>query len=57
MNYQIRRPKHEMQLNMDVRMLLKGPTGHTATVKTGWIIDDGSEEPQLVSAYIYKEKG
>ena len=41
----------------EVRMLLKGPTGRTAVVKTGWIIDDGSEDPRLVSAYIYKEKG
>ena len=41
----------------EVRMLLKGPTGRTATVKTGWIIDDRSEQPRLVSAYIYKEKG
>ena len=37
----------------EVRMLLTGPNGRQATVKTGWIIDaDG--KPRLTSAYIYK---
>lgn len=40
----------------EVKMLLSGPTGRQATVKTGWIMDDGSDHPRLTSAYIYKEK-
>lgn len=40
----------------EVKMLLSGPTGRQATVKTGWIIDNGSDHPRLTSAYIYKEK-
>lgn len=40
----------------EVKMLLSGPTGRQATVKTGWIMDNGSDHPRLTSAYIYKEK-
>lgn len=40
----------------EVKMLLSGPTGRQTTVKTGWIIDNGSDHPRLTSAYIYKEK-
>ena len=41
----------------EVKMLLTGPNGKTATVKTGWQIDAGSDTPRLTSAYVYKEKG
>lgn len=40
----------------EVKMLLTGPTGRQATVKTGWFVDAGSGHPRLTSAYIYKEK-
>lgn len=37
----------------EVRMLMTGPNGRQATVKTGWIVEaDG--KPRLTSAYIYK---
>jgi len=38
----------------EVRMIIKGPTGRCAKVKTGWIIDEGEVNPRIVSAYIYK---
>lgn len=41
----------------EVKMLLTGPNGKTATVKTGWQMDAGSDTPRLTSAYVYKEKG
>lgn len=41
----------------EVRMLLHGMNGRLATVKTGWIINEGQDVPRLTSAYIYKEKG
>lgn len=41
----------------EVKMLLTGPNGKSATVKTGWQLDEGSDTPRLTSAYVYKEKG
>lgn len=38
----------------EVRMMIKGPTGRYAKVKTGWIVDAGEKYPRIVSAYIYK---
>lgn len=40
----------------EVRMLLRGANGRQATVKTGWLLDTGSDAPRLTSAYIYREK-
>lgn len=40
----------------EVKMILTGPTGRQATVKTGWIVENGSTTPRLTTAYIYKEK-
>lgn len=37
-------------------MLLRGANGRQATVKTGWLLDTGSDAPRLTSAYIYREK-
>lgn len=39
----------------EVRMLITGPNGNRATVKTGWQIDKGEDAPRLVSAYIYND--
>lgn len=39
----------------EVRMLITGPNGNRATVKTGWQIDEGKEFPRLISAYIYND--
>lgn len=41
----------------EVKMLLRGPNGKQAAVKTAWQIDCGTEIPRLVSAYVYKDKG
>lgn len=38
----------------EVRMIIKGPTGRYAKVKTGWIVDSGGNCPRIISAYIYK---
>lgn len=38
----------------EVAMMLKGPNGQYAKVKTGWIVDKGSEIPRLVTIYISK---
>ena len=38
----------------EVQMMLKGPTGRYAKVKTAWIIDNGETSPRIVSAYIDK---
>jgi hypothetical protein len=37
----------------EVKMLLTGPSGRQATVKTGWIVESDGK-PRLTSAYIYK---
>ncbi len=36
----------------EVQMMIKGPTGRYAKVKTAWIIDKGQSNPRIVSAYI-----
>ena len=35
-----------------VSMLLKGPNGKYAKVKTGWLIDDGADFPRLTTIYV-----
>jgi hypothetical protein len=35
-----------------VDMLIKGPNGKTATVRTGWIIDQGSDIPRLTTVFV-----
>lgn len=40
----------------EVKMILTGPTGRQATVKTGWFVDHGGLAPRLTTAYVYKEK-
>lgn len=41
----------------EVRMLLSGPNGKQATVKTGWQVSRDHGVPRLVTAYVYEEKG
>lgn len=41
----------------EVLMLLQGPNGKTAGVKTGWIIDAATGETRMTSAYVTKKKG
>lgn len=36
----------------EVSMLLKGPNGKRAKVKTGWIIDGGTDVPRLTTMYV-----
>ena len=35
-----------------VRFIHTGPSGRMATIKTGWIVDKGSNIPRMVTAYI-----
>ncbi|HHW01904.1 MAG TPA: hypothetical protein GXX35_03700 [Thermoanaerobacterales bacterium] len=35
-----------------VSMMITGPDGKTAKVKTGWIIDKGSDIPRLTTFYV-----
>ena len=46
------RPKTQYGQPFEVRMLLTGPNGKTAYVKTGWIINAGDKNPRLTSAYV-----
>jgi hypothetical protein len=46
------RPKTQYGQPFEVRMLLTGPNGKTAYVKTGWIINTGDKNPHLTSAYV-----
>lgn len=46
------RPKTQYGQPFEVRMLLTGPNGKTAYVKTGWIINKGDKNPRLTSAYV-----
>lgn len=48
------RPKTQYGQPFEVVMRLTGPNGRTAKVKTGWIIDNGSKYPRLVTIYISK---
>lgn len=46
------RPKTQYGQPFEVRMLLTGPNGKTAYVKTGWIINKGDKNPRLTSVYV-----
>lgn len=35
-----------------VDMLITGPNGNTATARTGWIFDVGSEIPRLTTIFV-----
>ncbi|PAE87364.1 DUF6883 domain-containing protein, partial [Shouchella clausii] len=35
-----------------VDMLIKGPNGKTATVRTGWIIKSGSNTPEMTTLFV-----
>jgi len=35
-----------------VDMLITGPNGKTATVRTGWIIKEGSDIPELATLWV-----
>lgn len=37
-------------------MQIKGPNGKQANVCTGWIIENGTTEPRLTSAYVTEKK-
>lgn len=41
----------------EVNMILKGPNGKIANVKTAWIIDKENGETRLTSAYVKNKKG
>ena len=47
------RMKTQYGTPFEVRMMIKGANGNYAKVKTGWMIDVGSEIPRLTSVYIY----
>ena len=47
------RPKTRYGIPFEVRMMIKGTNGNYAKIKTGWIIDQGSDIPRLTSVYIY----
>lgn len=53
----VERPTAAHGRPFEVKMLLTGPNGKRATVKTAWQIDNGSDIPRLISVYVYKEKG
>ena len=48
------RPKTRFGQPYEVKMVLVGPNGKQAIVKTGWIIEEGQTQPRLTSAYITK---
>ena len=47
--------KYGKKYTVDVQIV--GNNGKTATVRTGWIIDDGGTAPRLTSAYVLPKKG
>lgn len=49
------RPKNPYGQPFEVSMMLTGPNGKTAKVKTGWIINNGENKPRLVTVYVDKE--
>lgn len=49
-----KRPKNQHGQPYQVKMVLTGPNGKRAVVKTGWIIEEGQTQPRLTSAYITK---
>ena len=53
----VERPTTAHGRPFEVKMLLTGPNGKRATVKTAWQIDNGSDIPRLISVYVYTEKG
>ena len=53
----ISRPETQYGRRYEVRMLLSGPNGKQATVKTGWQVSRDHGVPRLVTAYVYEEKG
>jgi hypothetical protein len=42
------------QYKIDVS--IKGPNGATKVVRTTWMIDNGSDKPRFITAYVKKEK-
>ena len=52
-----KRPTTSHGQPFEVKMLLTGPNGKQATVKTAWQIDTGDDIPRLISVYVYDDKG
>ena len=44
--------KNEYGQRFTVDMQIKGPNGNTATVRTGWIFDIGSDTPRLTTLFV-----
>lgn len=56
-NVSTERPSTQYGRPFEVRMEIVGANGKRANIKTGWIIDNGEENPRLTSAYIYRKGG
>jgi hypothetical protein len=52
----VQKPDNDYGKRYEVLMTLTGANGKTANVKTAWIIDNGTEKPRLISAYITKKR-
>lgn len=53
----IEKPSRGYGKRFEISMDLTGPNGKTATVLTGWIIDESTEEVRLTTIYVDKRKG